>query len=112
MQYVEEVGIVEEQQEVEAVANEADRLFIAVGAELADLGSNVSDEFHWSTDFGTFNGAAEEYRRSPGPALAIQNPVDMFLQNWNADVMSMIVQQTNYYAWQYIAALSERGDLP
>lgn len=67
------------------------------------------DEFIWEEDYGTFRGQKEEFNEPAGPKIEGTSPIDLFLQIWDQPVMSMIVEQTNLYAWQTIVAASETG---
>ncbi|KAI8440905.1 hypothetical protein MSG28_009203 [Choristoneura fumiferana] len=121
-----EVAVLEEEGEVEAIScvstiativgemetieNVEGRVDGATGEDNA--AGDFDASFSWSDDFSTFSGQEEQYTRDPGPRIPTENILDIFNAIWDLTIISLIVEQTNLYAWQTIAKMSELGALP
>lgn len=44
-----------------------------------------------------------------GPYYTITSPINIFKRIWDRQIMEVIVEETNRYAWQIIAHASEAG---
>ncbi|KAI8437366.1 hypothetical protein MSG28_011705 [Choristoneura fumiferana] len=73
--------------------------------EEADV--EVDQEFSWSADYASFTGVEEDFQEVPGPKIKGINPLAVFTQLWDQELMEHIRDETNRYAWQFIAAASE-----
>uniref|UniRef100_A0A2A4J3L8 PiggyBac transposable element-derived protein domain-containing protein n=1 Tax=Heliothis virescens TaxID=7102 RepID=A0A2A4J3L8_HELVI len=72
----------------------------------------LTDGASWSSDFQTFTGVQEFYTEQPGPTITVTDPFELFSSVWDQNIMDLIVRETNKYAWQTIAQLSEVGIKP
>lgn len=63
--------------------------------------------FQWEENFATFRGQKEDYSRQAGPTISTTCPYELFTAVWDENVIDLMVRETNRYAWQTIAALSE-----
>lgn len=70
------------------------------------------DSNSWSSDFSTFTSDQEIYTMQPGPTTMSTDPFQLFSSVWDLNIMEKIVRETNEYAWQTIARLSEVGIKP
>lgn len=66
-----------------------------------------NDHFSWSDDFTTFTGYLESFNEISGPTVSSTDPLQLFQTVWNDDIMRVIAHETNEYAWQTIARLTE-----
>ncbi|KAI8440900.1 hypothetical protein MSG28_009200 [Choristoneura fumiferana] len=96
--------------EMETIENVEGRVDGATGEDNA--AGDFDASFSWSDDFSTFSGQEEQYTRDPGPRIPTENILDIFNAIWDLTIISLIVEQTNLYAWQTIAKMSELGALP
>ncbi|XP_045457225.1 piggyBac transposable element-derived protein 4-like [Melitaea cinxia] len=76
-------------------------------------GGDMPVSFDWSQDYSTFHGQEMEYQRTPGlsDSAGTQVPFELFMLVWDSTIMDHIVKETNKYAWQTIAKLSESGNI-
>lgn len=88
---------------LEDVANDEEETEIA--DEIAQS-INIQN-FTWEQDYESFLGQREDFQELSGPKIEGTAPIDIFTQIWDQTVMDLIVEQTNLYAWQTIAAASE-----
>lgn len=97
-------------QELQETIEEAE----VVAGPSGNTGRGDADDdvaYSWNQNFSTFTGRAEVYARTPGPTQGSQDPVELFMNIWDQALMEKVVEETNRYAWQTIAALSERGEI-
>ncbi|KAI5639208.1 transposase IS4 domain-containing protein [Phthorimaea operculella] len=66
--------------------------------------------FTWSSDFSTFQGKPEKYLRSSKAHTNARTPLGVFMEVWDLQIMNLIADETNRYAWQTIAAMTEREE--
>lgn len=77
-----------------------------------EVPSALIDSNSWSSDFSTFTSVQEIYTMQPGPTTMSTDPFQLFSSVWDLNIMEKIVRETNEYAWQTIARLSEVGIKP
>lgn len=77
-----------------------------------EVPADLIDGVSWSGDFTNFKGVQEMYTEQPGPTTKLTHPFQLFSSVWDQNIMEIIVHDTNEYAWQTIARLSEVGIKP
>ncbi|XP_039751814.1 piggyBac transposable element-derived protein 4-like [Pararge aegeria] len=83
------------------------------GEEIEERGEEevmLNYDFTWSQNFEEFTGTEERFEVQPGPTVQEDTPIKIFKSIWDRSVMEKIVKETNYYAWQKIAAAAEVED--
>ncbi|CAK1548684.1 unnamed protein product [Leptosia nina] len=89
----------------------------AVLEKSKDFVDEIEDEkpaesFDWSCDYEIFRGRPEPYLNASncGPNIEETDPLKLFTHVWDHNIMSLIVAQTNEYAWQQISQAAESVD--
>lgn len=105
-------AVVRKLRELEAAQAEAEEAEPNREVGGGDSSNNLS-VFDFSQDYSAFHGQAMEYQRTPGlsDSSGTQVPVELFMLVWDRPFMERIVEETNKYAWQTIAQLSESGNI-
>ncbi|XP_034833591.1 piggyBac transposable element-derived protein 4-like [Maniola hyperantus] len=70
----------------------------------------TDDGFAWSEDFSSFAGVREEFHEVPGARIEGTSPSGLFTQLWDEGLMNSVAEETNRYAWEYIAKAHEHEE--
>ncbi|CAK1553303.1 unnamed protein product [Leptosia nina] len=71
-----------------------------------------AESFDWSCDYEIFCGRPEPYLNASNCGTNIEetDPLKLVTHVWDYNIMSLIVAQTNEYAWQQISQAAESVD--